>query len=105
MKLQFIGTGAADFDWSRYGEKNISGSCATLIDDHILIDCGTTTAKALERFNNQIALQYFQLLYKRLLSVLTIFYDFYNHKTQLRSLLSFLPNHKALDMSLCNLAL
>ena len=51
MKLQFIGTGAADFDWSRYGEKNISGSCATLIDDHILIDCGTTTAKALERFN------------------------------------------------------
>ncbi len=51
MKLQFIGTGAADFDWSRYGEKGILGSCATLIDDHILLDCGTTAAKALERFN------------------------------------------------------
>ena len=50
MKLQFIGTGAADFDWSRYGEAGILGSCATLIDDHILIDCGTTVDQALARF-------------------------------------------------------
>ena len=55
MKLQFIGTGAADFDWSRYGEAGILGSSATLIDGHILIDCGVTAAKALEHF--QIARQ------------------------------------------------
>ena len=50
MKLQFIGTGAADFDWSRYGEAGILGSCTTLIDDKILIDCGETAGKALLRY-------------------------------------------------------
>ena len=50
MKLQFIGTGAADFDWLRYGATGILGSCATLIDDHILMDCGTTESKAMARF-------------------------------------------------------
>ncbi|MBQ9788629.1 MAG: MBL fold metallo-hydrolase [Lentisphaeria bacterium] len=50
IKLQFIGTGAADYDWSKYGEKGILGSATTLIDDHILIDCGTTAAAALKRF-------------------------------------------------------
>ena len=53
MKLQFIGTGAADFDWSKYGEPGIKGSTSTLLDDHILIDCGTTVSKALKRFNIQ----------------------------------------------------
>ena len=51
MKLQFIGTGAADFDWSKYGQAGIKGSTSTLLDDHILIDCGTTVSKALKRYN------------------------------------------------------
>ena len=50
MKIMFIGTGAADHDWSRYGEDGVSGSTATLIDDRLLIDCGPTVAAALERF-------------------------------------------------------
>ena len=50
MKITFLGTGAADHDWSRYGEDGVSGSTATLIDDRVLIDCGPTVAAALERF-------------------------------------------------------
>ena len=50
MKITFIGTGAADYDWSKYGQPGISGSTATLIDDRLLIDCGPTAAAALERF-------------------------------------------------------
>ncbi|MBR7104826.1 MAG: MBL fold metallo-hydrolase [Lentisphaeria bacterium] len=51
MKIRFIGTGAADHDWSRYGSPDVLGSAATLIDDHILIDCGPTVAAALKRFD------------------------------------------------------
>ena len=51
MKMQFIGCGAADFDWSRYGENGVLGSTATLINDSILLDCGPTVSAALERFN------------------------------------------------------
>ena len=50
MKIMFLGTGAADYDWSKYGQPGISGSTATLIDDRLLIDCGPTAAAALERF-------------------------------------------------------
>ena len=50
MKIMFIGTGAADYDWSQYGQPGVSGSTATLIDDRLLIDCGPTAAAALERF-------------------------------------------------------
>ena len=50
MKIMFLGTGAADYDWSRYGEPGIAGSTATLIDDRILIDCGPSVAKAMDRF-------------------------------------------------------
>lgn len=50
MKIMFLGTGAADYDWSQYGQPGISGSTATLIDDRLLIDCGPTAAAALERF-------------------------------------------------------
>ena len=50
MKIKFIGTGAADFDWSQYGEPGVMGSVSTLIDDHILIDCGPTVPAALERY-------------------------------------------------------
>ena len=38
MKIQFIGTGAADFDWSEYGKPGVLGSTSTLLDDHVLID-------------------------------------------------------------------
>ena len=55
MKMMFIGTGAADYDWSRYGEEGISGSTATLIDDRLLIDCGPTVPAALERFGQDRA--------------------------------------------------
>jgi len=50
MKITFIGTGAADYDWSQYGKPGIAGSTATLIDDRLLIDCGPTVPAALERF-------------------------------------------------------
>ena len=50
MKMRFIGCGAADYDWSRYGEDGILGSTATLLNDSILLDCGPTAAKALKRF-------------------------------------------------------
>lgn len=50
MKITFLGTGAADWDWSRYGEAGVCGSTATLIDDCLLVDCGPTVAAALERF-------------------------------------------------------
>ena len=50
MKILFLGTGAADHDWSRYGDPDVCGSTATLIDDRVLIDCGPTAAAALTRF-------------------------------------------------------
>ena len=51
MKMQFLGCGAADFDWSRYGEEGILGSTASLLNDNILLDCGPTAALSLKRFN------------------------------------------------------
>lgn len=50
MKLQFLGTGAADFDWSKYGEPGVLGSTSTLLNGHILLDCGPTTAAAFKRY-------------------------------------------------------
>lgn len=50
MKLQFIGTGAADYDWSKYGEPGIAGSTSTLLNGSILLDCGPTVPAALKRF-------------------------------------------------------
>ena len=55
MKIQFIGTGAADFDWSEYGKPGVLGSTSTLLDDHVLIDCGPTVPAALARFNADAA--------------------------------------------------
>ena len=51
MKMQFLGCGAADYDWSRYGEAGILGSTVSLFNDHILLDCGPTAAQAMERYN------------------------------------------------------
>ena len=50
MKLQFIGTGAADFNWSKYGEPGVLGSTSTLLNGHILLDCGPTTAATFARY-------------------------------------------------------
>ena len=49
VKMQFLGTGAGDYSWKNYGEEGSLGTTSTLLDDHILIDCGGTVAKALER--------------------------------------------------------
>lgn len=51
MKLKFLGTGAADHCWDRYGDPDVRGSCQTLVDDSILIDAGATGRESLERFN------------------------------------------------------
>ena len=51
MKLLFLGTGAADHAWSRYGEPGVLGSTASLLEGHILLDCGPTVCRALERFD------------------------------------------------------
>ena len=51
MKLLFLGTGAADHAWSRYGEPGVLGSTASLLEDHILLDCGPTVCRALKRFD------------------------------------------------------
>lgn len=50
MKLMFLGTGAADYDWSKYGQEGIAGSTVTLLEDNILLDCGPTAFAAMERF-------------------------------------------------------
>ena len=46
----FLGCGAADYDWSHYGEDGVLGSTVTLLDDHILLDCGPTAVASMERF-------------------------------------------------------
>ena len=48
--ILFCGTGAADWDWSRYGRRGIRGSCSTLLNGRVLIDCGATGFRSLVRF-------------------------------------------------------
>ena len=50
MKMMFLGCGAADYDWSHYGEDGVLGSTVTLLDDYILLDCGPTAVASMERF-------------------------------------------------------
>ena len=45
----FLGTGAADYDWARYGRPGVRGSCAALLDGRILLDCGPTVPRAFPR--------------------------------------------------------
>jgi phosphoribosyl 1,2-cyclic phosphate phosphodiesterase len=47
--IKTLGTGASDHDWARLGEPGVRGSASTLIDGHILIDCGTTGCANLKR--------------------------------------------------------
>jgi len=49
--IKTLGTGAADHDWKRLGAPGVRGSASTLIDGHILIDCGSTGKANLDRFN------------------------------------------------------
>ncbi len=46
----FLGTGAADWDWSRYGRRGVRGSCATLVNGRVLLDCGATGFRSLVRW-------------------------------------------------------
>ncbi len=48
--LKLLGTGAADYDWSRFGEEGIRGSTSSLLNGHTLIDCGATGLGNLHRF-------------------------------------------------------
>lgn len=50
VTVRTLGTGAADHDWKHLGEPGVRGSTSTLIDGHILIDCGTTGRANLDRF-------------------------------------------------------
>ena len=54
MKLTFLGTGAADYNWNNYGADNILGSTMTLLGDDILLDCGPTATRSMHRFNVDI---------------------------------------------------
>jgi len=49
IEVLFCGTGAADWDWSRYGERGVRGSCATLLGGRALLDCGATGFRSLVR--------------------------------------------------------
>ena len=49
MRLVLLGTGAADYDWSRLGEPGVRGSTSSLLNGHILIDCGATGLRNLQR--------------------------------------------------------
>jgi L-ascorbate metabolism protein UlaG (beta-lactamase superfamily) len=49
VRVRFLGTGAADHQWKRIGEPGVRGSCSTLVDGHVLIDCGATGMSNLAR--------------------------------------------------------
>ena len=49
MRLVLLGTGAADYDWNRFGEPGVRGSTSSLLNGHILIDCGVTGLRNLQR--------------------------------------------------------
>ncbi len=49
-ELFFLGTGAADYNWDHYGEPGVLGSTTTLLDGHILFDCGATAVKSILRY-------------------------------------------------------
>jgi len=50
LHLKLLGTGAADYDWTRFGEPGVRGSTSSLLNGHILIDCGATGPDGLKRF-------------------------------------------------------
>ncbi|MBQ8755962.1 MAG: MBL fold metallo-hydrolase [Lentisphaeria bacterium] len=52
-KITFLGTGAADYDWSKIGEPGVRGSAGTLLNGNILFDYGATGRENLSRFGVQ----------------------------------------------------
>ena len=42
MEMLFLGTGAADWDWSLPLKQGVRGSTCTLLDGHIMLDAGPT---------------------------------------------------------------
>lgn len=48
MKLFFLGTGAADWDWTHFTEET-RGSTSTLVNRHLLIDAGTSARQNFQR--------------------------------------------------------
>ena len=48
-QISFLGTGAADYDWSKIGEPGVRGSAGTLLNGNILFDYGTTGRENLFR--------------------------------------------------------
>ena len=53
IEVLFCGTGAADWDWENYdtrGRRAMRGSCATLLDGRVMIDCGATGFRSLVRW-------------------------------------------------------
>lgn len=49
MNIHFIGTGAADWDWTLPLASGVRGSTSTLLDGHILIDAGPTVLSQMEQ--------------------------------------------------------
>ena len=49
FEVLFCGTGAADHDWEHYGRRGVRGSCSTLLDGRVLVDCGATGYRSLVR--------------------------------------------------------
>jgi len=50
LELKLLGTGAADYDWTRFGQSDVRGSTSSLLNGHILLDCGATGLGNLDRF-------------------------------------------------------
>ncbi|MDD5699230.1 MAG: MBL fold metallo-hydrolase [Victivallaceae bacterium] len=50
VKIKVLGSGAADYDWKRFGEEGIRANTSTLINGEVLIDCGITGMKSLSHF-------------------------------------------------------
>ena len=51
MKIQFLGTGAADWDWNSPLASGVRGSTCTLLDDKIMIDAGKTALTNIHKCN------------------------------------------------------
>lgn len=49
MQITFLGTGAADWNWSIPLDDTRRGSCCTLLDGKVLIDAGATVLQSLDR--------------------------------------------------------
>ena len=50
VSLHIIGSGAADHDWENIGQPGVRGSACSLLNGHILLDAGVTSAYNLNRF-------------------------------------------------------